>query len=1506
MATPPYDLTNTGDSVFLLEWTTDRNRQASQSDQIILLDIVLTGDDPTAGPHTTRRVLWIRHTTTRQGVLHVTSSAAICERETIECRVYINHRLWANDDEMPRQLSHGDYVGVHIRGIHSTTTELQVDLCEQESADQQRYLFHSSPQKSPTSPTLEQSGTESIETGEDDGKDRSRSPHGREIGQHEGNVLLQLSAEMRPYTTTPHRTTSYPEEQRLILRMSEAHEVPCRGDTTYAVSNGTYGGEYHDDGEVCTSFRQLAPPGNGPSFQLDTMDDCVPFAGHYLVFDYVAVDVSENNNEEVRSTPPGDGPPLSGVEFPPEVALTFQSLCHGECRSMDVENLPEHEWHEATLNLLQQRARVAASPMSPEVFVYTDGSAGQVYQQEHYSYQQRATWAFSIWWLQPQGWRLLAYDSGNVTMDEESPYWTGASQLSSSEGEKAALLAAAVCVIRSGLRGHLTFCFDATAAGYGGAGFWGTPVGSKDSSLLRSVFQLVHELQPCAPQFLHVKAHQGDPLNEFVNTLAYDAYIVGKENPVLDFDVRGALHGRRPACEQWILLWCSSQGHHDYPVFDTHHLHWTTPTTRPRPEVVWDGLGVQSSWERWPLNITVATYNVRSLQSTGERFAGLTAYLRAQCAERHIDIVCLQETRVRTSQVVSFQDYVRFTSACDDSGQGGTEIWLKKFQHGKPSPLLKERNYLVLHHDSECLILQLKVHGTEFFIVSAHAPHSGVGKESIESWWKSFDNLLGGRVGLGHVIIGIDANTHFQWEVEGIVGTCDLERRSSASSETFVSLLKNQDLWLPSTFSECHFGPSGTWKHMAYGSWHRNDYICLSHSLQCSEVATWVDGTLDSGGSNVDHLALLAQIRCSITGPAHKRSKKPKINVAAIREADPQKLWATMTTLPPIPWEVSVHEHGTIFTRQLIRALEQAFPATQRPPHREYISASTWELRGSRNEIRRRLYHRHRVHKTSHLRAVLQAWRHDQCLSQVFLASRVWELRCILADMADRLQLRRLNHQLKQQLAEDRRLFCEQVSREANQASPSFVIQKLRAIGAAGRQRRRAPMVLPAMNDEDGRAVASIEELNDLWRRHFENMEDGFSISKEELLTRCNDSQNPRATPIPSWSEIPSLHDLERSLRQNRYGKSALFHGIPSRAFFPLFVKQTLLIREPVGFKGGVLVHAFKNKGSAKECKNYRALMVSSVLAKSAHRILRNDLMQTFQEGALPLQVGGLPGKGVGQGAQCLWAFSSMCRQKEVSAAFLFVDIRQAFYRVIRSHVVDIGTFDESVERLFRTLKLPSNSFADFVKEVESRTAVQEAGVSPFLAAHLTESMLYTWFQLPTDPGISQTRKGSRPGDNLADLLFSFSFKKILKSVMDELKAMEIDLSFETIADRNPYPYQQTINKEICFDSLGPVWADDLAILIWDESPHRIIEKTAVVAQVLIDALAIRGMDANLDRGKTELIFDLRGHGAHEAKAKIFRHADPVIPVCSRLLGDIFVRVVTSYKHLGTIYTSAG
>ena len=1124
-------------------------------------------------------------------------------------------------------------------------------------------------------------------------------------------------------------------------------------------------------------FARLPPPGNGVN--LETLDDYIPIAGHHLVVDYIAETVIEDTSEDVRSAPQEEKPPLSGVDFPPEVALTFQHLFHGTCRTMDLGALPELEWHEATVQMLQLRASRADMPISEDVFIYTDGSAGTFYKQESYEYIPWASWAFSIWWKQADGDCLLAYDSGHVESDPHSPLWAGAEQLTSAEGERAALIAATICLLRSGLRGRIHYCFDAMAAGYGGAGIWATTPGSKDGSLLRSMLQLLQEIQPYPPQYEHIKAHQGEPYNEFVNTLAYHSYKMVKINPVVDFEVKATLHGRRPACEYWILLWCAAQGRHAFPQFDTHRLSWQRDFTVPRAEVVWQDLRVPYAAQTHHLNLRVATFNVRSLQLKGERFAGMTAYLRRQCVDRKIDIVCLQETRVRESQIIYSQDYVRFTAAGDTQGQGGTEIWISRHQNQLSSPLLQKKNYLVRYHDSESLVLQLHVYGSELFVISAHAPHGGT-KDKLEIWWDNFDRMMGRIIGTGHAILGIDANVHFSFPVEGIVGDKDLEKTQSSSAVHFETLLRNQDMWLPSTFKECHWGPSATWCHTAYGSWHRNDYIAITNSLQCRQVSTWIDGSLDVGGSNIDHLALIGEFECVLYGAKKQTQGHPKINLAALREADCTKLWTAIDGLPDIPWATNVHEHAATLTRNLKEILSQTFPASQRPPQREYISARAWDIRGERNRVRRQLYKRHQMRRACEMRAAFQAWRAGRRLSDVLGSRRMWDIRCELATMTDRLQLRKLNASLKQCLADDRKQYCEEVSRAANKETPAYVIRKLRAIGVSGRKKRFAQQALTPMQDESGREMDSLEALNALWRRHFEQLEDGYTVPPDTLLQRCYESQCRRDAPLPFWNEIPTLHDLEQSLRQNQFGKSSLFDGLPpdachrfanvvARAFYPLFVKQTLTINEPLPFKGGVLIHAFKGKGAAGSCSSYRALMVSSVLAKAAHRILRKDLMTTFQDHALPLQVGGLPGRAVGQGAQCLWNFSSMCKQQRLSAAILFVDIRQAFYRLIRSHVVTIDTLDDNVARLFRTLHLPDETFAEFAATVETSTAVQDAEVSPFLSAHLTESLLHTWFQLPSDDKISQTRKGSRPGDNLADLLFSFAFRKILHSVMEEL-----------------------------------------------------------------------------------------------------------------------------------------
>ena len=1256
------------------------------------------------------------------------------------------------------------------------------------------------------------------------------------------------------------------------------------------------------------SFAYLRPPGNGPgNVGLETLDDIIYLGQFQIVVDY-------RGPEPVHDLDPRHPHHNDGVEVPDEASSTFLNLVHGDCRSQAVDELPDLPWHETTQNLLEARATFGDIPLTEDVYIYTDGSAGTLYNGQEYEYYPWASWAFVIWWKQPQGWRILAYDFGHVTNDVNDPSWTGANQLTSAEGERAALLAAVCCLLRSGIHGLLHFYFDATAAGFGASGQWHSPPNAKDAKLLRAAMQLLEITQQEAPTFNHVKAHTGDAMNEMVDTLAYNAYINAIANPVLDFDVRSVLKGARMYCELWPLILMAARSDSRFPSWEsnTGSLHWSTHTKPPRADIVWASQDDHDCRTTVSREIRLVTYNVRTLGDG----VGMAAMLRRQFASQEIDIACLQETRAKRSQIISSQDYTRFISKADEEGRGGVEIWVRKFG-GKKKPLITGHNYLILGVNPEWLLLQLQIEGTTLHVASAHAPHSGHQAEEHETWWKNFTDAIITKIGIAPLIVGIDANSNFTESIDGTVGGLGVHWRSNKGLPHFTAFLKDVDMWIPATYTECHYGPTGTWRHPATGQWHRNDYLAISHCLQARECMTWVDGNIDCGGANVDHLAVVLQFQWEVVLKARTVKKNKRIDTLAMRHAGPERLAAALASVPVLPWDLNIHEHAAIFGDALREALAMAFPCSRKPPYREYISEEAWGLRGRRCQVRRRIYYRHGVEKRSDLGTAFSVLKGTANYDVLRRAGLRWELQCILADMRDRLQLRTLNHALKQQLKKDRTKYCDEIAASCESLPPSQVLQRLHAIGVRGKARRKNATETVTMKDEHGRDVLSIDELNDLWRRHFEGLEDGFLIQKDELLQQCYDAQQKRPVPKPAFAEIPTLSDLETALRLNKWGKSAAFDNLPTdachrfpqliaRVAYPLLVKQALMIAEPIGYKGGVLVHAFKGKGAASQCSNYRALMISSVMAKANHRILRSDLIGKFERYALPLQVGGLPGRAVAQGAQCLVAFGSACRQQGKSSAVLFVDVRQAFYRMLRSHVVDIKRLDESVARLFQTLRLPKTSFADFAHELTHDSAVQQAEISEFLQAHLTESVSHTWFRLPNDPRISQTRKGSRPGDNLADLLFSFSFRRILAAVVQQLGEQGIDLSFESCGRAHPFPAQGPQEEDIRFHTLGPVWADDLAVFVWSDEACSLLDKTATVAASLFDALALRGMDVNFEAGKTEIVAHFTGKLAHSVKREVYRHKEPVLEVTTQWLDKVYVRIAPTYKHLGTVFSTAG
>ena len=147
---PPGDLEATADTTFILETTANRNRQASPTDQLILFDLKITETGKPDLEVTIRKVLWARSRMTRNSLLHLVSAHSVCHDTENDCELWINNALWNEDGGAPRQVLHGDFLCLRIAGSPSTqATDIQLALCEQESADAQRFIFRPSPTPSP-------------------------------------------------------------------------------------------------------------------------------------------------------------------------------------------------------------------------------------------------------------------------------------------------------------------------------------------------------------------------------------------------------------------------------------------------------------------------------------------------------------------------------------------------------------------------------------------------------------------------------------------------------------------------------------------------------------------------------------------------------------------------------------------------------------------------------------------------------------------------------------------------------------------------------------------------------------------------------------------------------------------------------------------------------------------------------------------------------------------------------------------------------------------------------------------------------------------------------------------------------------------------------------------------------------------------------------------------------------------------------------------------------------
>ena len=1247
-------------------------------------------------------------------------------------------------------------------------------------------------------------------------------------------------------------------------------------------------------------FSGLRPPGN---VNLNTLDDVQATEFGQKVIDYVPrpIPTPARSSAKIPIALAAALDPPKNYQPPelPDLHLLIEDLflIHPQCE-MPWQYLHDHI--DQDLQTMLKNVNIGRPAEIDAVHIYTDGS----YVHET---SMAAAWSFIVLAFDDDQIYYLGHGYGTVVVSELGHGWCGAERQGSREAELEAIIHGIEWALQESIASPHKFHFDALNAGYVAQGRWQADTADPQATLLRNLaLSLDIFLQAKTPTaWDHVRGHTGVFGNELADAIAKFAFSTQSScGGFQHIEYLPYLVG--PRCSiQW--LWFIASGISappDLPIAEDGTFSCVQPQKIDAPTDKFPTISVpEVQGEVIHFQLGILTYNVGTLgNGTKATHMWQPVYLRDQLQAHQAHIVCLQETRARESTLIESTTHIRLISAAN-KGQGGTEIWLLKTT--KPDVgakmLIRAQDITVVHANPELLIAKILYAGLKVIVISAHAPHTGRPAQQINQFWDQLEALLSDGAYTDYcIILGIDANAHFGEEADRYVGPHGLEDHTNLNGQRFLQTLTKFQLYLPSTFDGQHEGHTWTWRHPANGSTARCDYIGVPLLWNQSNVKTWPCHTLDCGHALFDHVPLYLQADISFAKSIRKQ-RAHRFDREEVWKATPEKLRAVFDNLPTIPWECDLDQHALFAAQQVQERLVQAFPLQKSKPWRQYLSSPTWDLRHQRIRLHRQIRALQDESRQLSVQYYFDLWATQHTLSFDTLAAagftlffKIWKLK---------QEVHHTAKELRRSLRADRTEYLQTVATTASQMPAHEFFRCMRTIGAAGRAKQRGSRPLPILQHEDGTVLTNHADVAARWRRYFAKQEDGIEISQAELV-HMQMQQSCKELVTPRWDQIPTLQELEAQFRRAAPLKAMFLDGTPgellhkipeamAKYYYPLLLKMVTQQCEPMLFKGGTLVPAYKRKGSMAHCESYRSLMLSSIIGKSIHAMYRRELMTNLQGYALPLQLGGMQGQSVTHASQALLAYHYYMKKRGMSVAFLFVDIQQAFYRLLRQYLVQIDDH-RGIEELFKGLDLPGEAFEEFVAHFHQKTALQESGISAHLQAMISAFMSCTWSHVPNDDRLLHMRRGSRPGDALADIAFTFAMAKILRGCITEIE----DEAIPTLYWSGIHEPQPTRTQDCMLPVLCPIWTDDFAIALASSTPSNLVTLTQKVTGRILDAFASAGMTPNMSQRKTEVLLDLRGKGTDCQKREL-QYRDMLLETDSTLVKEP-VHVVGACKHLGT------
>ena len=209
---------------------------------------------------------------------------------------------------------------------------------------------------------------------------------------------------------------------------------------------------------------------------------------------------------------------------------------------------------------------------------------------------------------------------------------------------------------------------------------------------------------------------------------------------------------------------------------------------------------------------------------------------------------------------------------------------------------------------------------------------------------------------------------------------------------------------------------------------------------------------------------------------------------------------------------------------------------------------------------------------------------------------------------------------------------------------------------------------------------------------------------------------------------------------------------------------------------------------------------MASVAGKVHHRILRDRLLKPFSQYRQPLQAGQVPGISVEAVAHVVRTYQLVAHQQRQKCAVTFYDVKAAFYQVVRQALLPTsgGLTDEGFLRLLHGLGVPGGAVPELAAHLRNLSALSEAQTESHLISQVADLFRGSWFRLDNAGPLVLTRKGTRPGDPLADLLFGFAFTAYLKSAEQALRRTGHHTTVPSLVDTTVWDQWEPVHELGC------------------------------------------------------------------------------------------------------------